>query len=90
MTLIDRSITSLPTGYYIHYISTSVGKYLHLFEMCDESLNLLKMMVRDRKSSVSIYTKSRIIQRTSLNNYCKGYVFQLTEDEFLLETSELI
>jgi len=84
-------MSSCPDGFYVFLAKGNGGcRYLYIMEIQDEFVLLYKMYIEDDTHKVSLALENRTLPRNVLNNSGKGDIFELTEEEFLLETSDLI
>jgi hypothetical protein len=91
MKQIFKSPSALTQGYYLMYVRSKTGKYIYVFQITDENMEVFKMiLIEVPKESVSVFTTPRTLSRSAL---CRGRgstIYELTENEFMLEISDLI
>lgn len=96
MTLIHKRLRALENGFYLYYVNpgSTNGKWVYLFESTDEHIYLLNCVKSERYHNgtfrVDCLLEGRKINKRTLSYDRGAVIFKLTEEEYLLETSEII
>ena len=92
MILVDKPIKSLPCGLYVHYVRLTNQTCIYFFEAFEDSVKVLTSYwaTLGDPITVSRSDRARNVSRKNLTLTRQGYSFRLTDDEFMLEASELI